>query len=165
MDPFFEIHFKDFNLTTLKSAVSEIEQKWYRDRRLKYFNLSSVKNFIYHFNGLPHEGSLRQKIYDALSNYLKLVDTVDLNEFSLLDADTIYQSYLFPIGIVYMDNLEFSLDAALAPMIYLLITCILILFLIRPPLVYSIIIVSAFVLKYGYGLYKRKQKKAFGLFY
>lgn len=95
---------KDFNLTELTEIIAAI---WLSTipKKVKYYHLHTIKNFIFHFHKLKDRRS-RAFVYYQLSTYLIAVR--EENELDKYVSINLYNKYLATVGHIYIRYADFT---------------------------------------------------------
>jgi len=154
-----DIELQDLN-RSLQTAFDN--HGWKRKNR--FYHLTTIQNFIYHLPKIKDK-TKKQLAYDNLTEYLLIINSMpESEELDAKSGDELFSRYLQPLISIYEIRLGFIPFIRLPILLIFFLLAEAVAFGLKVPLSIHLIIDIVFLFYALYQLYKRKQKKIFGLF-
>lgn len=128
----------------------------------KYYNPISLQNFIHYFDDIRNEKD-QEWVYSNLDDYFDKCS--NLSEVDRDTAKSLYMTHLHKIGGFYHDYLDFSATPSVFTHAIMFVLAFLILAILLDLLNALFFILPIYLVNLGFVLYKKKRRRAYGIFY
>ena len=153
-----------YNVDELSQVIAGIQSK-YQDKKMRFFHLKSVKNFIVHFNSIKDKRK-KEFVYTKLYNYLSIIsDMEDISEMDRTTGKAFYDEYIEPVSGIYVRYARFSPYPGAKVLIFIFLIVFSLLLLIGAAYYVYLIVGFIFIFLFLRSEWKRKKSKVFGLFF
>ena len=154
----------DIEIENLNRSLQTAFDKHGLKRKNRYYNLTTIQNFIHHLPKIKDKNR-KQLVYDNLTEYLLIINTMpESEELDAKSSDELFSKYLQPLINIYEIRLGFAPFIRLPFLLIFFILAEAVAFGFRGSLWIHLAIDVVFLSYAIYQMYKRKQKKVYGLF-
>jgi hypothetical protein len=154
----------DLELQNLKALFKSAFDKHGWKKKKRFYNLTTTENFIYHLSKIKDRAK-RQLAYSNLNEYLVILNEIpEPGELDARSSDELFAKYLQPLITIYETRLGFVLFIPFPYLLFIFLFAELAAFGFKASLWIHLLIDFVFLSYAIYQLYKRKQKKIYGLF-
>jgi hypothetical protein len=130
-------------------------------KRLKYFHLGTIDNFIYHFESIKHRKQ-REFILEKLHEYLTLIQSVEFVDTA--KGQAIFHEYIYPISDVYNRYAGFFILPGNGMVSALCIVVFVLLYFLELSRWINLSVTIFLFLYITFLFIKKKQRKVYGYF-